>query len=91
MHLIRLLLSRVTVLRHGFVPLGMEEYRVRLLAIRAGQADWDQVEEWRLALHRELEDALAATALPEYPVTSARISFSFERAGWLLRSSTAGD
>lgn len=67
MHLIRLLLSGVTVLRQGFVPLGVERYRDRLLAIRGGQTDWDEVEKWRLALHRELDEALAATALPEHP------------------------
>lgn len=67
MHLIRLLLSGVTVLRQGFVPLGVEQYRDRLLAIRGGQTDWDEVEKWRLALHRELDEALAATALPEHP------------------------
>jgi predicted nucleotidyltransferase len=67
MHLIRLLLSGVTVLRQGFVPLGVEQYRDRLLAIRSGQTDWDEVEKWRLALHRELDEALAATALPEHP------------------------
>jgi hypothetical protein len=36
MHLIRLLLSGVVVLRDGFVPLRMDEYRNRLLAIRRG-------------------------------------------------------
>lgn len=67
MHLIRLLLSGVTVLRDGFVPLRVEQYRDRLLAIRAGETSWDEVEKWRLALHRELDEALAATALPEHP------------------------
>jgi len=67
MHLIRLLLSGVTVLRQGFVPLGVEQCRDRLLAIRGGQTDWDEVEKWRLALHRELDEALAATVLPEHP------------------------
>jgi hypothetical protein len=67
MHLIRLLLSGVTVLRDGFVPLRVDEYRDRLLAIRNGQVPWHEVEEWRLALHRELDAALAATKLPEHP------------------------
>jgi len=67
MHLIRLLLSGVTVLRDGFVPLRVDEYRDRLLAIRNGQVPWNEVEEWRLALHRELDAALAATKLPENP------------------------
>ena len=27
----------------------------------------DQVEQWRLSLHRELDDALTSTSLPEHP------------------------
>ena len=67
MHLIRLLLSGVSVLRHEFVPLAVEQYRERLLAIRSGETEWDEVDTWRSALHRELDEALAATALPEHP------------------------
>ena len=33
MHLIRLLLSGITILKHGFVPVRVEDYRDRLLAI----------------------------------------------------------
>jgi predicted nucleotidyltransferase len=67
MHLIRLLLSGVVVLRQGFVPLRVDEYRDRLLAIRRGDVPWEEVERWRLALHRELDVALASTPLPEQP------------------------
>ena len=67
MHLIRLLLSGATVLREGFVPLRVDQYRDRLLAIRRGEVPWAEVEQWRLALHRELDEALAATSLPEHP------------------------
>lgn len=67
MHLIRLLLSGVTVLRDGFVPLRVDPYRDRLLAIRAGETAWSDVERWRLALHRELDEALSTTKLPEHP------------------------
>ena len=49
MHLIRLLLSGVQVLQHGFVPLRVDEYRERLLAIRRGEVPWQEVERWRLA------------------------------------------
>jgi hypothetical protein len=76
MHLIRLLLSGVVVLKHGFVPLRVDEYRDRLLAIRNGDVSWDEVERWRLALHLELDSALAATRLPEYP--------NYDRANDLL-------
>ena len=67
MHLIRLLLSGVVVLRQGFVPLRVDEYRERLLAIRRGEVPWEDVELWRLALHRELDQALESTELPEHP------------------------
>ena len=67
MHLIRLLLSGVEVLKHGFVPLRVDEYRDRLLAIRRGDVSWEEVERWRLALHKELDEALRSTSLPEHP------------------------
>ena len=67
MHLIRLLLSGVVVLREGFVPLRVEEHRDRLLAIRRGEISWDEIESWRLRLHRELDEALQTTSLPEHP------------------------
>lgn len=67
MHLIRLLLSGVEVLKHGFVPLRVDEHRDRLLAIRRGGVSWEEVERWRLALHKELDEALRSTSLPEHP------------------------
>ena len=38
-----------------------------LLAIRRGDITWEEVERWRLSLHKELDAALAATLLPEHP------------------------
>jgi len=67
MHLIRLLLSGVEVLLHGFVPLRVDEYRDRLLAIRRGEVAWEEVERWRLSLYKELDEALKSTSLPEHP------------------------
>ena len=67
MHLIRLLLSGIVVLKHGVVPLQVDEYRDRLLAIRRGEFPWDQIEQWRLGLHREMDQALENTHLPLYP------------------------
>src|SRR5205085_808702 len=67
MHLVRLLLSGITVLREGFVPVRVDEHRDRLLAIKRGEASWDDVDAWRLALHGEFDDAFAATRLPERP------------------------
>jgi hypothetical protein len=67
MHLVRLLLSGITVLREGFVPLRVDGHRDRLLAVKRGEMPWEDVERWRLELHREFDAALAATALPERP------------------------
>ena len=67
MHLIRLLLAGVTGLRDGYIPVRVDEHRDRLLAIKAGQVEWPQVNEWRLALHKAFDQALQATALPERP------------------------
>ena len=67
MHLIRLLLSGVTVLREGFVPLRVDQHRDTLLAIRRGEVVWEEIERWRLDLHRQLDEALAGTRLPAHP------------------------
>ena len=67
MHLIRLLLSGITVLREGFVPLSVEAHRERLLSIRRGEVEWNSVNSWRLRLHEEFDDAYAETVLPESP------------------------
>lgn len=67
MHLIRLLLSGVTVLREGFVPVQVDQYRDRLLAIRRGEMPWEEVNAWRLDLHREFDAAFETTRLPEQP------------------------
>jgi predicted nucleotidyltransferase len=67
MHLIRLLLSGITVLREGFVPLSVEAHREQLLSIRRGDVAWESINAWRLRLHEEFDDAYADTALPENP------------------------
>lgn len=79
MHLIRLLLSGVTLLREGFVPVRVEEHRDELLAIRRGEMSWGEVNARRLRLHKEFDAALATTKLPERP--------DYERANtFLLRA-----
>lgn len=67
MHLIRLLLSGIEVLRTGYVPVRVAEHREQLLAVRRGEVAWDETERWRISLHREFDRALAATTLPERP------------------------
>ncbi|MGP1387688.1 MAG: nucleotidyltransferase domain-containing protein [Thainema sp.] len=67
MHLIRLLLSGITILKQGFVPVRAEDYRDRLLAIKYQQMSWDEVNQWRLRLHAEFDSTFATTHLPERP------------------------
>ncbi len=67
MHLIRLLLSGIGVLRDGVVPVMVDSHRDRLIAIRRGEVTWDEVEHWRLGLHQEFNAALATTKLPQRP------------------------
>ncbi|WP_010587382.1 nucleotidyltransferase domain-containing protein [Schlesneria paludicola] len=76
MHLIRLLISGICVLRHGFVPVRVEEHREQLLAIKRGEVRWDETEELRLSLHAEFDAAFTETKLPERP--------DYERANALL-------
>ena len=67
MHLVRLLLSGITVLREGFVPVEVGACRDRLLAIRDGETPWTEIDAWRLELHDAFDAAYAATTLPEHP------------------------
>lgn len=67
MHLIRLLLSGITILEAGFVPVRVEEYRTQLLVIRNQEISWEEVNEWRLSLHQKFDSAFANTSLPERP------------------------
>jgi uncharacterized protein len=67
MHLIRLLLSGIEVLRTGSLSVRVDARRDELLAIRHGKMAWEQVEEWRRALHQEFDAAYESTTLPERP------------------------
>jgi uncharacterized protein len=67
MHLIRLLVSGITILQEEFVPLRIEEHRERLLEIRRGNVPWEEINAWRLRLHKDFEAVFASTRLPEYP------------------------
>jgi hypothetical protein len=80
MHLIRLLLSGVAVLKHGFVPLRVDGHREQLLAIRRGEVPWEQVEAWRLGLHSELDRMLESIRLPATTITSVA-TYNAEGAG----------
>jgi predicted nucleotidyltransferase len=76
MHLIRLLLEGISVLREGSLHLRMEQHRSKLLAIRDGELTWTSIDEWRLRLHREFEQAYGETKLPDRP--------NYERANAFL-------
>jgi hypothetical protein len=76
MHLIRLLLSGIAVLRDAYVPVRVDEYRDKLLAIKRGEAAFDEVETWRLRLHEEFDAAFKTTRLPDRP--------DYDRANALL-------
>lgn len=67
MHLLRLLLSGAAALREGRIPVRVEAQRERLLEVKSGTVPWTEVEAWRQSLHRDFEQALAETRLPERP------------------------
>lgn len=67
MHLIRLLISGIGVLKEGFVTVRVDKHRDELLAIKRGEMPWEETDRWRLALHREFDKALDETKLPERP------------------------
>jgi hypothetical protein len=67
MHLLRLLLSAQGLLRTGELDVDAGEHRDRLLAVRRGEVSWDEVERWRLSLHRGVDEALLTTPLPAVP------------------------
>lgn len=90
MHLLRLLLTGAATLRTGAVPVRVEAHRDRLLAVKRGEVPWSEVDAWRKELHRDFEQALAETKLPERPdyeaanrflVKARRISAGFPPSG----------
>jgi len=85
MHLIRLLLSGITVLRDGFVPLKVGEHRDRLLSIRDGAESWEAVDAWRLELHKEFDAAFETTKLPDRPDYEAANAFLVQARRSMVR------
>lgn len=66
MHLIRLLISGITALQEGHIPVRVADYRDDLLTIRRGEMDWESLEKWRKQLHKEFELAFQSTKLPDH-------------------------
>ncbi len=67
MHLIRLLISGIHVLREGVVSVRVDEHRDHLLEIRQGEWSWDATEAWRLELQDQFQEAFVQTRLPDRP------------------------
>jgi hypothetical protein len=67
MHLIRLLLAGIAVLDEAQVPVKVTAHRERLLAVRRGEVKWPAVNQWRLDLHAQFEQAVRRSSLPERP------------------------
>ncbi|MFC4453729.1 DNA polymerase beta superfamily protein [Deinococcus sonorensis] len=67
MHLLRLLLSGIAVLERGEVLVHVGEHREALLAVKRGELPWDELNRWRLALHRQFDAAVARSRLPDRP------------------------
>lgn len=67
MHLLRLLLSGITILQEHSVPVDVGPYKDRLLSVRRGQMSWDDANKWRLELHKIFDKAFEETTLPERP------------------------
>jgi uncharacterized protein len=78
-HLIRLLLAGITVLEEGIVPVHVGPHRNILLAIKRGELPFNEIEAWRMELHKRFDVAAGKTKLPERP--------DYERANaFLLRA-----
>jgi uncharacterized protein len=75
MHLLRLLTTGAAALREGHVPVRVEAHRERLLAVKRGDVLWEEVDAWRLELHRDFDRALTETKLPERPDYEAANGF----------------
>ncbi len=67
MHLLRLLLSGIVAMREARILVDVAEHRGRLLSVRRGEVPWEELNSWRLSLHREFESAYADTRLPDRP------------------------
>ena len=75
MHLVRLLIAGITALREGHVPVHVGDHGARLLSIKRGEVAWEEVNEWRLALHKDFDRALERTSLPDRPDYEAANAF----------------
>src|SRR5206468_308176 len=69
MHLIRLLISGVTLLREGRVPVRLEAgEREKLLAVKRGEVSWEEANAGRLRLGRGVVGVISIFGEREYGV-----------------------
>jgi predicted nucleotidyltransferase len=67
MHLVRLILQGIEILKSSELNVRVSTDRERLLAVKRGEISWEALNVWRLNLHREFEKAFAETTLPDRP------------------------
>jgi uncharacterized protein len=67
MHLIRLLISGIDVLRDGKVTVEVGQQRERLLDIKRGEVLFAEADAWRKRLQVDFEQAFQQTSLPDRP------------------------
>jgi len=67
MHLIRLLISGIEILKHQQVFVEMSEHRDTLLTIRQGGMKWEEVDLVRKKFQKDFDRAFSETKLPERP------------------------
>ncbi len=84
MHLVRLLLSGITILEEGFVPVDVADWRDRLLAIKDGEVPWEEVDTWRLELHERFDAVFQTSNLPERPDYERANEFLVEARLWAV-------
>jgi uncharacterized protein len=67
MHLIRLMLAGIGIMRDNRLTVRVDKHRDELLAIRRGEMTWQEVNDWRMKLHEEFEALFNEELLPQQP------------------------
>ena len=67
MHLLRLLMSGLQLVREGTMNVSVGPNRDRLLSVKRGEVPFDEVDRWRLSLQHEFDDSFVSTPLPDSP------------------------
>ncbi len=67
MHLIRLLLQGIQILKTENLETNVSKHRDNLFDIKKGKMKWETTNNWRLQLHKEFEQAFISSKLPERP------------------------